>query len=159
MSWKDPNRMDPRLFTGSSPFANVDLMRQILYDGIDVDNFGELVGEPPAFVPPYSRPRDTAKYNSFERVGKKIAALLDALADLSGSHADDGRLPADMDAVRLFLVRRLQLDGWRVRIGDNDKYKVLPPVNRKWFEDRRALHTPATAGEDARIVSATEGLA
>ena len=74
----------------------------------------------------YCKPVDCVKSNEPRAVGVRIGRLLDALEAIH-PRVCTGAIISDCDRLRERILNRLRGENWRVSIGTNDRWKVLPP--------------------------------
>ena len=74
----------------------------------------------------YVSPQDAGLHSEPRAVGRRIARLLDALADNVNSWIAAGPITADVSIFRDELIEHLRADGWIVSIDARDHYRVKP---------------------------------
>lgn len=77
----------------------------------------------------YLDPHEAGLASEARAVGRRAAAVLNALGDLNANLAS-GTLIDECFRLKGEMIRRLEEDGWRVSIPGNS-YRVLPPLRER----------------------------
>jgi predicted RNA-binding Zn-ribbon protein involved in translation (DUF1610 family) len=78
----------------------------------------------------YVVPLEAGLASEAKAVGRRLAALLDALGDINTWVVEKGELTEKCWEFKTQLIAKLDAEGWRIRI-PRDKYHVLPPLPAK----------------------------
>lgn len=85
-----------------------------------------LAGEPKS-PKPYAQPTNAGIPSAPAPAGRRAAKLLDALDSITWAIFKEGEFTKDCHNFKIHVIERLKADGWRVSVGSNDNWKVLPP--------------------------------
>lgn len=93
----------------------------------------------------YVQPNDAGIPSTPENVGKRLGKLLDALdgSDTINRWIVGGPITEDLWQFKQTLMAKLQADGWEIKVGKSDHYRVKP--SKKYWESLRPTHTEHAA--------------
>jgi len=74
----------------------------------------------------YVQPNDAGLNSTPDAVGRRIAKLLNSLADEINSWIVGGPIEQDTYAFRMALIAKLEADGWIVKINARDRFTCKP---------------------------------
>lgn len=84
-------------------------------------------------MPKYLSPRNAGLHSEPAFVGRQVAHLLDQLERINKNLAEsgEGTLVDDCNEFAQKIHQKLRAEGWRIKVGPNDKWKVLPPLSKR----------------------------